>query len=258
MNMSTKIAPFVWHDLMTSDVAAAKLFYSKLIGWNMQSFDATTDYTVLSVGKTGMGGIMPIPPEASAQGMPPCWQGYIAVDDVDAYAAKVVATDGKIYKPPQDIPNVGRFAVAGDPFGAAFILFKPGSSEEMPPAQPGTQGLVGWNELHAGDGEKAFVFYSTLFGWTKTREMDMGPMGIYRLFATGKDEVGGMMTRPKEMPVSTWLYYFNVNGIDAAVARVNEGGGKVLMGPHQVPGGLWIAQCLDPHGAMFGMISVTR
>ena len=256
--MGMQISPFIWHDLMTSDVAGAKAFYSKLIGWSMASFDSSNEYTVLSAGKTGIGGIMAIPPKAAAEGMPACWQGYIHVDDVDAYEKKVVAAGGSVFMPAQDIPNVGRFAVAGDPFGAAFIMFKPGSSEASPQSPPGTPGLVGWNELYAGDCEKAFAFYSGLFGWTKVRDHDMGTMGPYRLFATGGPEVGGIMTKPAEVPVTTWLYYFNVNGIDAAVARVNEGGGKVLMGPHEVPGGAWVAQCMDPQGAVFGMTSPGR
>ena len=256
--MSTKPAPFIWHDLMTTDVTAAKTFYAKVIGWTMQAFDSTNNYTVLTAGQTGVGGITAIPPEAGAKVMPPRWQGYIGVDDVDAYAKMVVAAGGAILKPPEEIPNVGRFAVAADPFGAAFNLFKPGSNEVIPPAKPGTQGLIGWYELHAGDGAKALEFYSKVFGWTKTRDMDMGPMGVYHLFATGAEEVGGIMTKFKDMPMTTWLYYFNVNGIDAAIARTNEAGGKVLMGPHEVPGSMWIAQCRDPQGAMFAMTSAAR
>jgi len=79
-------------------------------------------------------------------------------------------------------------------------------------------------------------------------------MGAYQMFATGGPTVGGMMKRTPEMPVSCWLYYFNVAGIDAAVKRVTVAGGKVLNGPHEVPGGVWIAQCLDPQGAMFAMV----
>jgi len=49
-----------------------------------------------------------------------------------------------------------------------------------------------------------------------------------------------------------------VEALDAAIERVNAGGGKVIMGPHQVPGGQWIAQCLDPQGAMFAMVSSVK
>jgi hypothetical protein len=49
-----------------------------------------------------------------------------------------------------------------------------------------------------------------------------------------------------------------VDGIDAAVERINANGGKVLMGPHQVPGGSWIVQALDPQGAHFALVSPRR
>lgn len=184
--------------------------------------------------------------------------GYIGVEDVDAYAARVKESGGSILRPPDDIPGVGRFAVLADPDGAVFMLFK-GSSEQGPaPGALGTPGHIGWHELHAGNGEGAFAFYSKLFGWTRAEALDMGPLGVYQVFATGGSPVGGMMTRTPDTPTSFWLYYFNVEAIDAALKRTEEGGGKLLMGPRQVPGGAWIAQCLDPQGALFAMVAPVR
>jgi uncharacterized protein len=100
-----------------------------------------------------VGGLMLIPEEARAMGTRPRWTGYIGVDDVDAYAARVKAAGGAIHRAPEDIPGVGRFAVAADPHGAVFNLFKGASDEEPEPAVPGTPGHVGWHELHAGDGK---------------------------------------------------------------------------------------------------------
>ena len=70
----------------------------------------------------------------------------------------------------------------------------------------------------------------------------------------GGDPIGGMFNRPAEVPVTFWLYYFNVDDIDAAVRRVEAGGGKVLNGPMEVPGGAWIIQGQDPQGAMFALV----
>ena len=67
---------------------------------------------------------MPIPEDAAKMGVRPAWMGYIAVNDVKAYADKVKAAGGMIHRPPTEIPNVGTFAVAGDPSGAGFLLFK--------------------------------------------------------------------------------------------------------------------------------------
>jgi predicted enzyme related to lactoylglutathione lyase len=191
-------------------------------------------------------------------GVPPCWSGYVGVDDVDAYATRVTAAGGKLLREAQDIPGVGRFAVVADPYGAAFNLFKGSSAETPAPKVAGTPGYIGWHELHAGDGVGAFAFYSGLFGWTKGDAMDMGPQGVYQLFAINGIPVGGMMTKAAEVPQPFWQYYINVATMDAAVARVTAGGGKILMGPHQVPGGSWIVNCTDPQGAVFALVAPQR
>ena len=257
--MAASPSPFIWYELMTTDTVAAEAFYRGVIGW--QTKDAGMPgiaYTLLSAGDVQVGGVMALPPEALAAGARPGWIGYLAVDDADASAVRIRQAGGAIHRAPEDIPGIGRFAVATDPHGAAFIVMKPFS--DAPPARPafGTPGHVGWHELHAGDLDSAWAFYAAQFGWTRDQAIDMGPMGTYQLFATGGPAVGGMMTRTPDMPAPVWLYYFNVDGVDAAVARVTQGGGKVLMGPHQVPGGSWIVQCTDPQGGMFALVGMQR
>jgi predicted enzyme related to lactoylglutathione lyase len=83
-------------------------------------------------------------------------------------------------------------------------------------------------------------------------------MGTYQLFAAGGYAIGGMMTKPAQVPAPAWLYYFVVPAIDAAVERVKAAGGQVLNGPMEVPGGAWIIQCLDPQGAMFALVAAKR
>jgi len=110
----------------------------------------------------------------------------------------------------------------------------------------------------AGEGKSAFAFYEKLFGWTKAEAFEMGPMGTYQLFATGEEPVGGMMTKPDAIPVPNWGYYFNVDAIDAAAERVKAAGGKVLMGPAEVPGPMFIIQCMDSLGAYFALVATKR
>jgi len=86
----------------------------------------------------------------------------------------------------------------------------------------------------------------------------MGAMGKYRLFAADGDQAGGMMNKPDQMPVGAWGFYFTVDGLDAAVERIDANGGTVLMGPHEVPDGSWIVQATDPQGAHFALVSATR
>jgi predicted enzyme related to lactoylglutathione lyase len=205
-----------------------------------------------------MGGLMMLPPDACAAGAKPNWSGYVAVDDADAYAARIKQAGGAIHHGPEDIPGVGHFAVTTDLHGAKFNIIRGFSDAPPQPPAPGTPGHVGWRELHAGNLDSAFAFYAGLFGWTKAEAMDMGPMGIYQLFAIDGVPSGGMMTRTKEMPSPTWLYYFNVDDIDAGAKRVTDGGGRILHGAHEVPGGSWIVQCRDPQDAMFALVGPRR
>ena len=257
--MSASHGDFVWYDVMITDTKAAESFYRAVMGWDAKDSGMPgVSYTLLSMGPAMVGGLMPIPEDARRAGVRPAWMGYVGVDDVDAYAKRVKSAGGAIHRDPEDIPSIGRFAVAGDLDGAGFIIFKGTSDEAPPPAPGGTPGHVGWRELHAGDGKRAFAFYSGLFGWTKADAVDMGDMGVYQIFAIDGVPSGGMMTRMPDTPAPFWLYYFNVAAVEPAIARVRNAGGQVLMGPHEVPGGSFIAQCLDPQGAMFGMVGRQR
>ena len=259
--MSSTHGKFVWYELNTTDAKAAEAFYSNVIGWSAQDAgNPGVSYTILSAGKTGVAGLMQLCPEAREAGARPGWTGYIAVDDVDGYAERVKQAGGSVRHGPEDIPGgIGRFAIVADPYGATFALFKPAMACEAPerPA-PETPGFIGWHELHAGDGPGAFAFYSGLFGWTKAEAMDMGPMGVYQLFAAGGPAIGGMMTKMPGFTGTAWFYYFNVDGADAAAERVRKNGGEVFMGPHEVPGGSWIVQCQDPQGVKFAAVAPRR
>ena len=249
---------FFWYDLMTTDVEAAGKFYCDVVGWRTQN-SGSPDYTLFAVNAQGVAGLMPFPDEVRKASVPSCWTGYVAVGDVDATVARVVAERGTLHRGPVEIPGVIRFAVVADPQGAVFIVAK-GLTQNAPPELPvGTPGTVGWRELYAADWQAAFAFYEKLFGWTKAESHDMGPMGTYQLFATGSAPVGGMMTKLPQIPAPPhWLYYFNVAGLDAAAERVTKGGGRILNGPMEVPGGQWIVQCLDPQGAAFALVALRR
>jgi hypothetical protein len=253
--MSDSHGKFVWYELMTTDTAAAESFYRSVIGWGARDAGMPgMAYTLFAAGKTDVAGLMQLPEAARAMGAGPSWIGYVAVDDVDASAAQVKQEKGSVYRAPDDIPGIGRFAIVADPQGAVIALFK--GSGEMPgePMPGGTPGHAGWRELHAGDREAAFAYYSKLFGWTKGEAHEMGPAFIYQIFGRGSEMLGGMMTKNEAVPAPFWLYYFNVAGVDGAVTRIEAGGGQVLNGPHQVPGGSWIVQGRDPQGAMFAIV----
>ena len=253
--MFTPKGRFGWYELMTTDADAAAKFYSEVVGWttrSMPSPDGGPAYTTFNLGEAGIAGMLTVPGHTG-------WVGYIAVEDVDAHAEKIVEAGGKLLRPAQDVPGMLRFAVMADPLGAAIVVFTPNPSMPTPerPQSP-TLGTIGWAELYTTDLEAGYSFYNKLFGWQKLNDMDMGAMGIYRVFDQGDQHEmgdGGMMQKPPQMPVSCWGFYFNVESIGAAIERVNSAGGKIMHGPSQVPGELWIVQAQDPQGAMFALVS---
>jgi predicted enzyme related to lactoylglutathione lyase len=117
-----------------------------------------------------------------------------------------------------------------------------------------TPGEFTWSELLATEHESAFGFYSALFGWKKQRDFDMGPMGKYLIFGTGDRDLGGMFTKPKDMPAPPhWVYYVQVADLDASIARAKAQGAKLVNGPMDVPGGARVAQLDDPQGGGFAL-----
>lgn len=247
--------PFVWYELMTPDADAARAFYTSVLGWENEIVGpAHHPYTLLKVQGALVAGIMPTPEEVAHLHRHGVWRGYVLVDDVEASVAHYTRHSGRLCRPLMDIEGFGRVAVVADAQGAVLILFKPLRAEAPPPLPLGTAGTFGWNELHANDGPSAMDFYETQFGWARTESMSMGDMGTYQMFSTGGPSVGGMMNRMPDTPGAFWLYYVNVADIEAAVSRVRQSGGKVLMGPHQVPGGPRIATCEDPQGALFALM----
>jgi predicted enzyme related to lactoylglutathione lyase/predicted 3-demethylubiquinone-9 3-methyltransferase (glyoxalase superfamily) len=249
---------FIWYDLMTTDPTAAEAFYRKVVGWAAKpSATPGQRYTLFSAGAAIAAGLMPISEEWRNAGVGPAWMGYLGVDNIDLFVSRVRQAGGVIHRGPERIPGVGRFAVAGDPYGAGFMLFERDAALEPAAVPPGSPGHVGWHELYASDLEGAFGFYSGLFGWTKAENVET-PFGLYQLFATGGSAIGGMMTKPPQAERGGWLFYFNVDAIDAAVDRLKAAGGTLLQGPMQVPGGSFIVQGRDPQGALFALVANKR
>lgn len=244
---------FVWYDLMTPDAAAGRSFYQQVTGWTTQEFgDFPEPYHMFVAGETPIGGCMKLPPEA---GVPPHWIGYVGVADVDATTAEAKRLGGTVIQAPDDIPEVGRFSIVADPQGAVFAIFQPLPGAPDMESWQWRAGTVAWHELTTTDYQAAFRFYQQLFGWNETSSFDMGPDGVYMMFGCGTDAYGGMWNRPPQMQdvPPNWGFYIATSDLDAAVDRVRTGGGTVLNGPMEVPGGDRIANCMDPQGGFFSL-----
>jgi predicted enzyme related to lactoylglutathione lyase len=248
-----------WFELSTAKgaLADAGAFYDKVFGWKIEDAGMPgMTYHLAQYDGGPVAGMMEQPDDCAD--LPPFWMIYFDVDDADGAAAKVRSLGGKVFREPADIPETGRFAVLADAQGVGFGVLQPLDMDPKPPADAGPwnqnkESHGNWIELMSTDPGAAFDFYSELFGWTRSTPVDMGPMGTYQLFSWNGADIGGMMGLGNS-PVPNWLPYFGVNGVDAAIARITEGGGKLLHGPVEVPGNAFIAYFSDPQGAVFSVV----
>ena len=123
-----KHGEFCWNELGTTNIESCKSFYAELLGWQIKQNAPPADgegsgmiYNEFSIdGKKQLGGMYQMGKEFGDT--PSHWMAYVAVDDVDASAAKVTELGGSVCVPPTDIPNTGRFCVINDPTGATISL----------------------------------------------------------------------------------------------------------------------------------------
>ena len=260
--MANPTGSFIWYELVTSDPDAAGDFYGAVVGWKFSGPPAGADgvdyrHIVREDGGSG-GGVLALTADMQAGGARPCWLGYNQGADVDAAVSAIVADGGNVLMPRMSI-EVGSFALVTDPQGAPFYVMDP-----IPPAgmdgmesdvfSPTEPQRVRWNELMAADADAALAFYRRHFGWDQEGAMDMGALGQYRFLQCGGVTIGAVMPKMPQVPVPFWNLYIGVDDIDRAVAAIAAGGGQVIHGPHEIPGGEFALNGIDPQGAHFGLV----
>ena len=248
----------IWYELITPDPDAAKSFYDPLAGWTIDARPSgEIDYRMIAATDGNVGGVMRLSPDMATHGAQPGWLLYIGVDDVDATCTQAQALGAGVLVPPNDIPNVGRFAFLTDPQGAPFYIMRGASGDSSGAFAPGVLGHCSWNELWTSDAPAALAFYGQLFGWENNETMDMGPMGGYHFLDLGDVRLGALAQSQQAGQPARWNAYFTIADVDAAVERIAASGGAVTMGPHDVPGGSRIVMGTDPQGAAFALVSGT-
>lgn len=248
---------FCWHDLMTTDPAAAREFYGALFGWRVEPMDlGGGTYHMLKAGERGLGGIVPLDP---GDGLPAHWMPYVAVDDIAAACAAATALGGQVCVPPTDL-GFGVMAVITDPQGGALSFWqaKDGLGE---PAPVGTPHVFGWNECLSSDATAGAAFYAGVFGWRpEAGEMTVaGATATYRVFWHGDDHSAGIMDLPPEAVAqgarTHWLPYVNVADVDASARRAGELGATLLCPPTDIPDVGRFCVVADPQGASLALFA---
>ncbi len=240
-----------WVDLQTTDQEAAKAFYAGLFGWTYddQPMPQGPVYSMAQIGQDNVAAIAPQSPDMAAQGVPPAWNTYIAVDSVDDAAARVEAAGGQMAMPVFDVLDAGRMAFVLDPGGAPVGLWQ--ANQHIGATLVNEPGAVMWNELITTDPAGSAGFYRQVVGLT-TSEAEMEGQK-YTMFEVGGQPVGG--TTPPQMPGAPnhWHVYFATADADATAAKAAELGGSVMVAPFDTPVGR-MAVLRDPQGAVFSII----
>jgi uncharacterized protein len=240
---------FCWIDLMTTDVAGAKTFYSGLFGWDFddQPIDMGGVYTMAQIEGKNVAGMGEMQPDMKEQGMPPVWSSYVKHSDADAVAAKVMEAGGTLMMPPMDVMEEGRMMMFTDPTGAAVGIWQPKNHTGAELVNmPNT--LV-WNELQTRDSQAAKAFFEAVLDWT----IDADPSGYLLSKVDGRTQAGIMQMDENwggDVP-NNWAVYFAVENLEASVAKVKELGGNVLVPPMAAGEMGQFSVVQDPQGGAF-------
>ena len=241
-----------WADLATTDPAAALAFYTALFGWEDDPQPMGTDafYHMQKLNGLEAAAIFQQMDQEREQGIPPHWNTYITVDDVDSIAQQAVELGGAVIFGPFDVFEAGRMAFIQDPQGAVFAAWQPrqhiGARVKFEP------GALTWNEILTTDSKAGADFYCRLLGLEQENAME----GMdYTLLKANGTEVAGVMQITPEMGSFPphWGVYFDVVDVDRAVAQVQSLGGSVLVPGTDIPGIGRFAALMDPQGAAFNV-----
>ena len=211
---------FVWHDLLTPDIAASRKFYSQLFNW---TFEQQGRYTVILNKGQRIGGMLEVKPEPGKKAQA-LWLAYMSVPDVDKAGDYLEDQGGKVIKGPLDMQNRGRGALVSDPLGAQFLLLH---SLDGDPAD--TDPAVGawlWNELWSNQPQNSLVFYQNLGHYDSIP----GP-GDYLIMKNQGNWRAGIRHVPEDDFKVRWVSSVRVKDPALLLDIVTSLGGKVWVRP---------------------------
>jgi uncharacterized protein len=239
----------VWIDLAAKDAEAARSFYAKVFGWNIE---VSPDPQYGGYGRALIDGqdAAGIGPTQSPD-QPSVWTLYIGSDDVDALSRDVTAAGGTVAVPPFDVGDQGRMAVFQDPSGAFISSWQ---TTRMGGFQAQGPNAFGWAELNARGIDGALPFYQQVFGWTP--QSVGSPEQPYTEFQVDGHSIAGATEMNPMVPADVpnyWMVYFTVDDVDATHRTAIEAGARELVAPMDFPGGR-LSIVSDPQGASFGLM----
>jgi predicted enzyme related to lactoylglutathione lyase len=245
---------FVWFDLVTDDLPAARNFYGAVFGWQFRAVaEAPASYTVISHAGRNIAGMFEKapPPGASSTAR---WLALISVGDPAKVARYVEQQGGSVIVPPATFAGRGTHVLFRDPQGAVFGVLK---SESGDPADtPVADGDFFWLDLLARNPAKAAEFYRGLAGY-EVDEQQLGTGMARAVLASGGYARAGIAPLPAPVKQPGWLPYILVDDVPGTLQKVRAAGGKILVEPRAdlLDGNL--AVIADPRGGVLGIVDWT-
>lgn len=242
---------FSWVDLTSHDMERAKAFYEPLFGWTSVAQDTSggPHYSQFEFGGKGVAGLGEMPEEMKSQGIPPCWNSYINVDEIEATVAKAVELGATVSVSTMKVLDAGWLAFIMDPTGGSVGLWQ--RNMHFGAVLVNETGGFCWNELATRDIEKAYDFYGQLLGWSF--EKDPNSAANYHIIHNQGRPNGAFIEIEEswgEFPPQ-WLVYFTVNDTDATIEKAELLGGKACGPVMDIPEVGRFSMIADPQGAMF-------
>jgi predicted enzyme related to lactoylglutathione lyase len=242
-----------WVDLMTSDIERSRGFYCELFGWAAQ--EPNEDFGgYFNFAKDGamVAGCMASQPDS---GLPDVWSVYLATDDAAKTVGAAVGNGGQVHVAAMDVGDLGAMALVTDTTGAAIGVWQPGRHTGF--------GIIGepsspsWFELHTRDYEGALGFYRNVFRWD-THVVSDTPGFRYTTLVHDESWLAGIMDASGLLADGVsdhWSVYFGVEDTDAALAKIVDLGGSVVLPAEDSPYGR-LATAADSTGATFKLVAM--
>lgn len=230
----------VWHDLLTSDVEAAKSFYGTLFDW---SFEQGDQYVQIKRGTQPIGGIALVKNKSDEKHVAR-WIASLSVADVDKAAKFVLQSGGKIHEGPDELDNRGRVAFISDPHGAQITLVRLNAGD---PADQGIDvGVWMWDELWTDEPSKSIEFYVDLADYTSVDELD----DYWLLKKDEKWRAGVRALFDRELE-PRWVPVIRVSSAAETSELAVSLGGKLIIATDTSTDTEHVALLADPSGALF-------
>jgi predicted enzyme related to lactoylglutathione lyase len=238
---------FVWYDLMTNDIPAVKSFYNELFGWEfIETGESDNGYTVVLHDGIPIAGMFELK-DVKAEQRYSQWISYVSVDDMKMAIEYTKQNGGSIYREPFNLPNRGSVAFVFDSQNAVLAFVKSSSGDPFDDEPVYDEWL--WTELWSNDIENSVSFYQGLFSY-EYKKFKTKAENLYHVFEKESKSRAGMVKIPYEDVKPHWMPYIAVEDPSIMVDRVEQLGGKVLLGEEGVVGNT-AAIISDPSGAVF-------